>query len=336
MSVLFNGGATVELEGQKALRKGCLANDTPAPATRLARTSPFATQRPITMHADDPTNATESTESPANTAPAAPAAPVADDPETVRALARDTLAWCRENPGDPGALPRLNTVLELVHDPVLAKEVLAAGEAVTRHAIGDEAPRPATHAHMTVLMALLLEYEPTRDGVDALFVEWLKHPRSYGPAHATPPNFQREAFVQRLGDLLGWGSLDVRADRDALTRFAQWVDGWTPKNKFRAKRAIDAVRRNFPAPDVWSAIRFPQNDAPRHHNEGGGGGHNRGGGGPQRGGGNNPNRDQGRREGKKPAAPDAAPVTATAPEAAPATTPEAAPEAATGGDDAKR
>ncbi len=279
------------------------------------------------MHADDPTNATESTEAPANTAPAevaAPApAPVADDPETVRALARDTLAWCRENPGDPGALPRLNTVLELVHDPALAKEVLAAGEAVTRHAIGDEAPRPATHAHMTVLMALLLEYEPTRDGVDALFVEWLKHPRSYGPAHATPPNFQREAFVQRLGDLLGWGSLDVRADRDALTRFAQWVDGWTPKNKFRAKRAIDAVRRNFPAPDVWGAIRFPANEPPRHHGEGGG--HNKGGG-PQRGGGNNPSRDQGRREPRKPAA---------TPETAPAATPDA-PPTATDGDDAKR
>jgi hypothetical protein len=268
------------------------------------------------MHADDTTNAPDSTEAPANTAPAA-TAPAADDPETVRALARETLAWCRENPADPTALPRLNTVLELVHDPALAKEVLAAGEAVTRHAIGDEAPKPATHAHMTVLMALLLEYEPTRDGVDALFVEWLKHPRSYGPAHATPPNFQREAFVQRLGDLLGWGALDARNDRDALTRFAQWVDGWTPKNKFRAKRAIDAVRRNFPAHDVWSAIRFPQNEPPRHHD--GGGGH-----GPR---GGNPNRDQGRREGKKP---NAAPNANAAPAKPPVSAPDAAPPAGDG------
>ena len=260
------------------------------------------------MHADEPTNSPETTEAPAETpvaahaeSPAAVAAPVADDPETVRALARDTLAWCRENPADPDALPRLNTVLELVHDPALAKEVLAAGEAVTRHAITDDAARPATHAHMTVLMALLLEYEPTRDGVDALFVEWLRHPRSYGPAHATPPNFQREAFVQRLGDLLGWGALDVKADHDALMRFALWVDGWAPKNKFRAKRAIDAVRRNFPAHDVWSSIRFPQNEGQRHHHEGGQ--KPQGEGAPRREG-QRPNRDQGqpgqgRRDGSK-------------------------------------
>ena len=207
------------------------------------------------MHSDEP-NAPAEPNAPIAEAPAP--TPAADDPETVRALARDTLAWCRENPADPEALPKLNTVLELVHDPKLSKEVLAAGQAVTRHAIGDTSNAPATHAHMTVLMALLLEYEPTRDGVDALFVEWLRHERSYGPAHATPAHFQRESFVQRLGDLLGWGSIDVKTDRAALTRFAHWVDTWTPKNKFRAKRALDAVRRNFPAPEVWGVIRFPQ------------------------------------------------------------------------------
>ncbi len=223
------------------------------------------------MHPDEPTNP-----------PEALASPAADDPETVRALARETLAWCRDNPGDPEALPRLNTVLELVRDPALAKDVLAASEAVTRHVIGDAAPSPATHAHMTVLMALLLEYEPARDGVDALFAEWLRHPRSYGPAHATPAAFQRESFVQRLGDLLGWGTLDVRRDREALTRFAHWVDAWAPKNKFRAKRAIDAVRRNFPAPDVWGVIRFPQgHEGPRREHD-------------------RPPRDRGPRDAKKP------------------------------------
>lgn len=208
-----------------------------------------------------PETTTEPVETAAPEAPA-PTAP-SDDPETVRALARDTLAWCRDRtPATPRRCPRLNTVLELVHDPALSEDVLAAGSAVTRAVIADASPAPAAHAHMTVLMALLLEYEPTRDGVDALFVEWLRHPRSYGPAHATPATFQRDTFVQRLGDLLGWGTLDVKSDRDALTRFAQWVDTWAPKNKFRAKRALDAVRRNFPAADVWNVIRFPRRRRP--------------------------------------------------------------------------
>ncbi len=254
------------------------------------------------MHPDEPTNSSETTAEPVETAAPEAPAPTApsDDPETVRALARDTLAWCRANPGDAEALPRLNTVLELVHDPALSKDVLAAGSAVTRAVIADASPAPAAHAHMTVLMALLLEYEPTRDGVDALFVEWLRHPRSYGPAHATPATFQRDTFVQRLGDLLGWGTLDVKSDRDALTRFAQWVDTWAPKNKFRAKRALDAVRRNFPAADVWNVIRFPQGgEGPRREGEQGhapqGHGHGQGHGGSRRGG-----RGRDRRDGKKP------------------------------------
>ena len=51
-------------------------------------------------------------------------------------------------------------MLELVHDPALSKDVLAAGSAVTRAVIADASPAPAAHAHMTVLMALLLEDEP--------------------------------------------------------------------------------------------------------------------------------------------------------------------------------
>lgn len=203
------------------------------------------------MSTDEPITAPEETSAPA------PAA-ASDDPETVRALARETLAACRDNPADPESLPKLNTVLQLVHDPSLAKEVLAAGDAIIRATLADPSPPPAVHAHMTVLFALLLEYDAARDPVDALFAEWLRHPMSYGPAHATPPDYQREAFVQRLGDMIGWGAVDLKRDREALTRFAWWVDTWTPKNKFRARRAIDLVKRNFPAPDVWNVIHFPQ------------------------------------------------------------------------------
>lgn len=219
------------------------------------------------MMPDEETSAP--TETTADGGAPSPATP--DDPETVRALARETLSWCRDNANDPEALPRLNTVLQLVHDPVLSKDVLAAGDAIIRAVLAEAAPPPAVHAHMTVLFALLLEYDAARDGVDKLFVEWLRHPKSYGPAHATPADYQREGFVQRVGDLIGWGELDVKRDQDHLTRFALWVDTWTPKNKFRARRAVDLVKRNFPAPDVWNLIHFPPGNAPggdRTHGQG--------------------------------------------------------------------
>lgn len=190
-----------------------------------------------------------------------PSAP-SENPEDVRALARETLAWCRDNPTDPEALHKLNTVLQLVHDPVLGPDVIAASEAVTRPAVADQAPSPAVHAHMTVLVALLLEYEPQRDAVDAIFVAWLRNPGSYGGARATPPAFQKQHFVQRLADLLGWGTLDVQKDKQSLARFAAWVNTWTPKNKHRARRAIEALRRNFEAPDVWKVIRIPETRGP--------------------------------------------------------------------------
>ena len=252
------------------------------------------------MSNEEPTPAYDETSAPD------PAA-ASDDPETVRALARDTLAACRDNPTDPESLPKLNTVLQLVHDPSLAKEVLAAGDAIIRATLADPSPPPAVHAHMTVLFALLLEYDAARDPVDALFAEWLRHPMSYGPAHATPPDFQRETFVQRLGDMIGWGAVDIKRDREHLVRFAWWVDTWTPKNKFRARRAIDLVKRNFPAPDVWNVIHFPQGGG----GGGGGGGHH-----------DRHHGDRGRR-GKPQGPKDATAPRQAAPQDAPAPAPKA-------------
>ena len=54
----------------------------------------------------------------------------------------------------------------------------------------------------------------------------------------------------------------MKRDHDHLARFALWVDTWTPKNKHRARRAIEALRRNFEAPDVWKVIRIPETRGP--------------------------------------------------------------------------
>lgn len=228
-------------------------------------------EEPTTPDAATPTEPTAA--APDAAAPTADAAPAADaaapaapllpeDPAQVLAVARAALAWCRDHPDDDTAPEQLNTVFQLVHDPALYDDVVAAAQAVVTHAAARPNVSPALHAHMTVLMAMLLDLPTHRDPIDALFVAWLRNPDSYGGVHETPSQFQRQSFVQRVGDLLGWGALDTRADRDVLLRFVEWVDSWNPRNKFKARRTLDAIRRNFGPQDVWSLVRFP---AGGHH-----------------------------------------------------------------------
>ena len=108
---------------------------------------------------------------------------------------------------------------------------------------------------MTILLSVLVDIPNQQDAVDRLFRSWVLHPASFGASRATPAEFQRDAFVQRLADMVGWGSLDVVRDADALTRFFAWVNTWTPKNKNAVRRTIWTLRRNFPNPALWNSVR---------------------------------------------------------------------------------
>src|SRR5581483_5392369 len=105
-------------------------------------------------------------------------------------------------------------------------------------------------------LSTLIDLEGHGPRVDALFAAWLRHPASYGPGRATPREFQRPEFVQRVADLLGWGELDVVRDRDALSRFAAWVASWSTGSRFKVRRIVQTLRRNFSAGGVWDQIRF--------------------------------------------------------------------------------
>lgn len=235
----------------------------------------------------DPTDPTETADSTDLVESAAPATPA--DPAQERAIALDALVWCREHPSEETAVETLNAVFTLIRDPEVGPAWIAAVRVVVLAIARVPDPTPALHAHMTVLVANLLELSTDSAMVDELLAAWLRHPKSFGSLHTTPAAFQRETFVQRLGDLLGWNALDLHRDRDALRRFAEWVNTWNPRNKFRSRRALQALARNFPASEVWSRIHFPS--------EGGGSSH-RGG--------------QGRRDHDRPAAAAAAPVTPAA------------------------
>jgi hypothetical protein len=190
----------------------------------------------------------------------APVAPKVEDPEEVRAAAKEALGALRETPAAEGALQNLATISELVKDPALETDLVAAAQAVVLVTLAAPQLPPGTHAHMTVLFSHLLALRTERDAVDALYAEWVRHGDAFGAGHATPSNFQQEVFVQRVGDLLGWGTLNGDADRAGIARFAAWIDSWNPRNKFRVRRVIDMMHRNFPAGGAWRGVHFPSGE----------------------------------------------------------------------------
>jgi len=210
---------------------------------------------------------------PEATAPEAPAEAAAPEPEADPVdLARQALVWCREHPTEETAVETLNTVFALVDHPEIRRDLLATCKQVGLAVSALHDPPVTLHAHMTVLLANLLGLTTGSGVADAVYAAWVRNPHAFGRGHLTPPRFQLEVFVQRLGDLLGWGALDLKADHDALVRFAEWVDSWSLRNKFRARRAYDTVRRAFFAPDIWKRVHFteekpagrPHHDRPAH------------------------------------------------------------------------
>jgi hypothetical protein len=192
----------------------------------------------------DPERTQEPGSDPASEAPIAP--------EAVRAL----VASLRDAEDPTAALAELNELGDWrVHGQVVEVVVSVAQALVERLVVQGEAT-PAAQAHMVILLAALLPSGHCSGAVDRLFLRWVRHEGTFGPARATPPVFQHEAFVQRMADLVGWGELDVSRDRDALRRLLAWVNGWTLKNRFRVRRTLDTLRRNFPAPGLWEAVTF--------------------------------------------------------------------------------
>lgn len=184
-----------------------------------------------------------------------PDAPTPDAPTPD--AAREVLAWCLANPVDGAAIVRLNELRETLLAPDLAADVIAAAEAVMQPILAQAAPTPLVQAHVVILLTSLLQLGSEGSRVDVLLASWMRHPASFGPDRATPPEFQRPEWVQRAADLLGWGTLDVDRDRDALRRFFAWVNSWKPRHRWQVRRVIQVLERNFPAPDVWRLVHFP-------------------------------------------------------------------------------
>ncbi len=184
---------------------------------------------------------------------------------------RKLLDWCRTNPADTEALTTLNDMGPTLLRPSVGRDVIAAVHAILDEVAKDPAPSANVHAHMMILLATLLEHRTQRDGVDGVLQRWMRHPASFGPARATPPELQKEAFVQRVADALGWRSLSLVDDKDAIARLLSWVDTWAPKQRAAAGRVVAMMRRNFPeGGDLWRLVRVEFNRDRKHEHRGGG------------------------------------------------------------------
>jgi hypothetical protein len=198
-----------------------------------------------------------------DTTQAAPPANELSDDEV-----RKLLDWCREHAAEPDALTTLNDMGPTLLRASVGKDAMAVVHAILDVLAKDSAPNAHIHAHMMILLATLLDHRTQRDAVDGILLRWMRHPASFGPARATPPELQKEGFVQRVADALGWGSLSIDGDKDAIARLLAWVDTWAPKQKAAAARIVAMMRRNFPqGAELWKLVRVEFNRDKHHPHE---------------------------------------------------------------------
>lgn len=184
---------------------------------------------------------------------------------------RKLLDWCREHAAEADALTTLNDMGPTLLRPSVGKDVIAVVNAILDELAKDAAPSAHVHAHMMILLATLIDHRAQRDAVDVILLRWMRHPTSFGPARATPPELQKDGFVQRIADALGWGSLSLDADKDAIARLLSWVDTWAPKQKAAAGRIVAMMRRNFPhGGELWKLVRVEFNRDKHGHGHKGG------------------------------------------------------------------
>lgn len=198
----------------------------------------------------------ESTETPQETATPNPEpAPRTLNPEGVR----EVLEACRAHESAEEAIEALNTLLPHLAAPELVREWRDTSDVVIEKAVALETPSGALHAHMTVFLVNLVGRGLVGEEMawaDAKFLQWMRHPKSFGPGHDTPREFQKPEMVQWLADLVGWQKVDLSKDRQAVMRFLSWVNSWAATQKRKVLRTMDTLRRMHHDPGLWNTVGF--------------------------------------------------------------------------------
>jgi hypothetical protein len=152
---------------------------------------------------------------------------------------RDLLSWCIRFSADDEALPTLTRLGIYFRAPEFAEEAVSACEVVlpaccfTRKLVPQRLRVPISAMFLQLIRNPATQENAIRARVDHMLAEWHRHPSSFGREMDAPSILQNGRFVQRVGELVRSGLLDACGDREALAKFAMWVDCWSPASKER-------------------------------------------------------------------------------------------------------
>jgi len=174
----------------------------------------------------------------------------------------DILSWCRNFCRDSDALWRLRQLgVHLLREEV-AEEVCTTSEAVLIPLISGNAPlKPQAVELISNVFCYLvdapkLKWTNLRSRVDALLLICLRNPYSFPISPRPHILVQRASLVERVGDLIAAGAIDVTTDREPLRRFLTWVNAWRGDRKLSVHTTLLSLSQKHPASDLWNIVHF--------------------------------------------------------------------------------
>lgn len=165
------------------------------------------------------------------------------------------LLWCKTFPSHEDALWRFTQLKANLYRPEVAREVLAAAEAILESHLAQDKLTVLETTQLTSLCALLVCGRPFQTGVDAnlcdlFMLEYMRHPMSFEHGDVKLVNAERPGLIRRILSLVLRGWLDVETEAGALRRLFAWVETWDEPDRAEARECIAMVAAVHPLGDA--------------------------------------------------------------------------------------
>ncbi|MFB3895554.1 MAG: hypothetical protein ACE14V_04550, partial [bacterium] len=187
---------------------------------------------------------------------------VAKQPDIPISTIKDILVWCCTFPRNEDILWRLTQLRKNLLVVEVEEEVLTTSEIILVNLLLPSSELDSiTRGQITTLISYLVTLSNKntsliRERVDVLFIQWFKHPLSFGTDPLPHLNIQRKDFVLRFQEFVIIGILDINKDRDALRKFMIWLNAWDIKWKQRALPIIKNLKSRYPETELWDLVQF--------------------------------------------------------------------------------
>ncbi|HEX8166600.1 MAG TPA: hypothetical protein VF601_12535 [Beijerinckiaceae bacterium] len=200
-----------------------------------------------------------------------------------KALSEDiilaALCWCAKFPSTPDSLTRFHSLLRWGHLAHLTPSRITsvAAQILLHLSLDDIVSKPyylsAAPALLGELFKLGHDFPEAEKLARIYFIRWLRDPRvfaarSHGRDHSDGlgelrPVDQMIELVEALITLLHHGEFTPKtssSDRQALTRFCDWVATWEEGPRRELSGLVDELTERFGLPELWNRM-LPQERA---------------------------------------------------------------------------